>query len=453
MREYFATEFTYKMKMTVFRKSIPLLCLTALLLVMQSCYKKDIQFGNSLAESYTKVIQTDTVDVNMSTYEVDSFATSSMGAFLIGTYKDPVMGTVTTKPFFQLGKPTDITLEDNAVYDSLTLVLKPQKYYYGDTTKSQTIIVRELAAPIVYSYSTYLYNTSSIAEMPSILGSKNITLRPSSGDSISIKLDDAKGMDLFNKIKQGAPEISTDDQFLSYFNGLSIGTSNGQAAVYRIGATSDSVFMRLHYHITIPYPVQNYKDFAFNKAIYFNQILSDRSGTELAPLQKGHELPAASTNGIAFAQPGSGVLLKITFPTLRNILQIDPTVKLLKASLILRTANGTYNNGYDLPLSLYLTQTDASNTMGNAVLDSAGTSVLYSTPVFDNIYSSSASYSFSLTSYINSLLTTSGSSDKGFFVMDARPGSSASLNRAVINSTAVQTNKSQLVLSLITLKN
>jgi hypothetical protein len=439
------------MEIPVFRKLIPLPA-AVLAFILTSCTKKDIQFGNSLAESYTKVIQTDTVDVNMSTYEVDSFPTNSMGDFLIGNYKDPVMGSITTKPFFQLGIPSDLAMEDNAIYDSLTLVIKPGSYYYGDTTKGQTLTVRQLAAPIVYSYGTYLYNTSTIAEMPSVLGSKYIAIRPSSGDSISIKLDDNRGMDLFNKLKQGAVEVSTANDFLNYFNGLSIGAT-GIGAVYRISASADSVFMRLHYHITIPYPTQKYKDFAYNSTMYFNQILSDRIGTELAQLQKGYELPSASSGSIAFTQPGAGVLMKITFPTLRNILEIDPTVKLLKATLILRTANGTYNGLYKLPPSLYLAQTNGTNTIGTAVLDSAGTSVLYSTPAIDNIYSTSASYSFSITSYINSLLTTSGVAGNGFFIMNASPGSSASLDRAVFNSTAVQTGKSQLVLSLITLKN
>jgi hypothetical protein len=436
------------------RKWLLILSITGMIII--GCTKKDIQFGNSMGESYTRIIQIDTVAVQLSTYFVDSFPTNSISSFLFGQYHDPQLGTVNTKPYLQLAKPDDITLEDNAVYDSLTFVIKLNKYYYGDTTQTQNITIRELSAPIDYTYNNNLFNTSSITENSVPLGSQNTTIRPNVDDSIGIRLNDEKGRELFHMLQSGSSAIQTADQFLSYFKGVSIGASSPgkSTAVYGISVSSDSIYMRLHYHVNIPYPEAKYKDFKFNKSIYFNQILSDRSGTQLASLLSHNpEVPSVSTNNIAYTQTGAGVLLKITLPSLRNVLQIDTSTRLLKATLILRTADGSFNGNLNLPPSLYLAQTDATNNIKTAVYDSAGTSVLYSQPVTDPIYSSSASYSFTITSTINKLLTTSGSESSGFFLMESNPGATGRIDRAVFNNWAAPSNRSQLILSLFTLKN
>ena len=140
-----------------------LLLLIASACLLTACVKKDIQFGTDLGETSTRIIQLDTVTVDLSTFLLDSFPTSRVTDFLMGTYYDSATGTITGKPFLQLSLPSDKSIESNAVYDSLDFVIRLNKYYYGDTTKANTIAINELAAPIEYTYNNYLYNTREIS--------------------------------------------------------------------------------------------------------------------------------------------------------------------------------------------------------------------------------------------------------------------------------------------------
>src|SRR5262245_30451548 len=98
--------------------------------LMESCYKKEIQFGNNLAESHTRLITVDTVTPVMSTYVLDSFATSATNMAFIGRYNDTWLGNTTASTYLQFGAPylsEDVStlIPNDAVYDSLEITLKP----------------------------------------------------------------------------------------------------------------------------------------------------------------------------------------------------------------------------------------------------------------------------------------------------------------------------------------
>lgn len=436
--------------MTTVRK-LPVPLLLLLLLFTAACSKKEIAFGNEMGETYTNLLQVDTVSVNLSTVALDSFATSSISGFLAGSYADSLLGTVKTKAFLQLATASNLSLEDDAVFDSLCFVIKLNDYFYGDTTQPQTVTVTELAAPIEYRYGSYIYNTSSFAEKAAPLGAKTTRINPRKDDSVVVRLDAAKGLELFTKLREGAAELQTTDDFLNYFKGVSIGiNSAGPSAVFGFAKSADSVYMRLHYHTTVPYPEARYRDFGFYNNLYSNQIVSDRSGTALASLAGG-EVSAALTGNRAFTQAGTGLLLKMTFPGLRSVLQIDSTVRLLRATLTLKVPANSYSGLQPLPASLLLVTTDASNAFGSALYNSTGEYIVTASPTYDALYDAPTNYTFELTSFVNSLLNTSGSENSGLFLLENYPGASGTLNKAALyNSSAL--NGSQLVLSLLTIK-
>ena len=114
------------------------------------------------------------------------------------------------------------TVAENAVYDSLVLIIKLNKYYYGDSTQSVTIDVHELNETIVLGYNEELYNTSNFPVKSPILGSKQLRIYPNIHDSIIVRLDQAKGLELFGKIKSKADELTSAENFLNYFKGIRI---------------------------------------------------------------------------------------------------------------------------------------------------------------------------------------------------------------------------------------
>src|SRR5574338_839132 len=189
-----------------------------LLITGVSCYRNDIQFGTIPENTYTRIVYIDTVQPHLSTVILDSFTTNSPVSFLVGKIADPYLGTVSAKSFFQMTMPAPLpSIPLTAHYDSTCLVIYLNKYYYGDTTKPFTIQANELALPIEYSYSSNIYNTNSVPVKPTPLGSRTLTIRPSVEDSFLLRLDDAKGQELFCKLQQQADELTSEDKFLNYF--------------------------------------------------------------------------------------------------------------------------------------------------------------------------------------------------------------------------------------------
>lgn len=373
---------------------------------------------------------------------------------LFGEYADPFTGKHTAKTFFQIGLPDDVTLTDDARFDSLTLILALNHYHYGDTTLPLLMQVHELADAINYTYNDQLFNTSAIAEKTTFLGQFTGRINPNKDDSIHITLSAEKGRELFYKMLEKSGDISTADAFLTYFKGLSIGTGSGTAAVFGFNFSAGAVIMRMHYHTTIPYPEKKYKDFSINTSgIHFIQLLNDFKGTLLKDnIGEDGLIPTSLTNGIAYTQTNAGILLKVNFPSLRNVLQLSATVKLLRATLVMRSGETGYDPGkYPLASQLLLAETNATNIAGNYVYASDGYA-LAAYPVFDPVYGELPVYSFDVTSSISSLLTAENSSANGFFLTELLPGTGRGLNRAVFNDGTHGSQSSKLVLSLLTLK-
>lgn len=421
-------------------------------LLFSNCTRSDVPFGTVPDEGYTKIVAVDSIGIEMATVFRDSFETNNISSYLLGRYQDPYLGSVAGKAYMQFTIPASTPeIPASAVFDSITVLLYPNTYYYGDTTQALTFRIQELDQTIVHSYSSFLYNTSSIPVKSQVLGQKRLTLRPNATDSISIRLDDAKGQELFTKLRQGATELSDEANFLNYFKGLRIDVDDADVgAVYGFKGSGGNFIIRLHYHHTFPYHEDQYIDFAsLGNDLAFNQLLPDRTGTGLVSTG-GYvsEIPSAQTDHLAFMQTGMRTRIKITFPTLRSLLYQNKLIKLLKAELILRPAELSYTTGsYRLPSQMYLINTDATNVDGQQVMDSTGSAVLKVDPVIDAIYGENTYYRFNITSYINVLLNAAGSEQSGFLLNHEE--SNANLTRLVLNDRFRNTRTSQLLLSLL----
>lgn len=437
--------------MIKFRTRITAWLIVPSLLFVLSCTRNQIEFGTVPENSYTRLIYIDTVGVQLSTVITDSFSTGSAKSFLLGKYKDPYLGLVAATPFLQFSKPAEIPdIPETAVFDSLSFIAKLKHYYYGDTTAVHTVYINELAESIVLGYSSMLYNTSSTAIKPTPIGSSVIKTRPMTDDSIIVHLDEIKGRELFEKIRLKDGDITSEESFLNYFKGVSLTTGvNDTSLLY---ALTDSMIIRVHYHTTVPYPEAKHIDFVSqSNALAYNQVLTDRNGTGLVSLNKGvSEIPITATNDLAFSQPATGLYLKMTFPTLKGILQSEDIVRLLKAELVLRPVPQSFDNyKYKLPAKLSLYQTDGSNINNGNVLSPDGANVLSVAPVLDELYGEDNYYSFDITSYVNTMLNTGGTEDQGFFAIQALAGSTLETDRIIAGDAAKSGYKTQLKLSVL----
>lgn len=439
-----------------------LFTLSALIVLLPSCYKNEIQFGNELINSDTRLITIDTVTPELSTYVLDSFATDGYGRLVVGRVVDPYLGTTNASSYFQLGLPTktSITAElpTTAIYDSIELYLKPDSTWHGDTTKAQTFTLSELAYQPEYSYHDQLYNTSSV-ELRSVAawGSKTLAYRPMRRDTISIRLSDTKGNELFQKIKNKAEEIQNETKWLNYLKGLVLQVaSSDNGAIYSIPIGDSTISVRLHYHVTLPVRDERVIEFPLTRTAYqFNRVVTDRTGTSLEPTYRGQKLfPATKTTPYSFTQSGTGVMMKITFPSLRSVLKLAETVRLLDAKLILRPIETSWDYGvFPLPSSLFMVQTDERDLIGSTLASSSGSN-LQASPQIDIITKHDTRYEYNVTSYISYLLNTAGTEKTGMFVMQETPGTAKMMDRAVFGSPdhPTQAYRTELQITIMALE-
>ena len=392
------------------------LFLLAMMLWSASCKKADIKFGQDFLDNdITQIFKVDSFGVDLSTVFLDSFITSGKGTVLLGGYKDPLFGTVTTSSYFDLVPPTYADVYAGTTLDSICLILNPNKNFYGDTTAPLNITVNELKDSIYLPENYYYYyNNASFAVKPTsnITTTTTINLRPKTDSKISIRLPNAFGNTLLNKLKIPTDnDLKTSAAFLNYFKGIKLSTDSSISNM--IIGCSDAVTMRMYYQVNLNSPVPTHQSVDFtltNKSHQFNNISINRStGTAaiklLGPAKR--VIPSTASNNTSYTQASTGSMIKFTFPTVRNIPLLPNYAKLLKATLIVKPLQGSYTNYLYLPPSLRLSNTDANNTIGfdlAGIASNGSYAPQYGSLQIDGALGLNTQYQYDLTQFINGIL-------------------------------------------------
>jgi hypothetical protein len=187
----------------------------------------------------------------------------------------------------------------------------------------------------------------------------------------------------------------------------------------------------------------------------YNQVKADRTGTGIISTSPGvTELPSSVTGNYSFSQLGTGLGCKISFPGLRGILLTNQYLKLLKAELILRPAEFSFDKEKSrLPGRIELGSTNATNINEGTLPDSTGSGVLYANPVIDDIYGRNNYYRFNITSYINHLLSTPGSEDFGVYILPQFSATEPNVTRFIMGGSSHDGYITQLRLSVLIINN
>ena len=404
-----------------------------------SCNKPDIQFNNQyLDNGYTQIIKVDTFTSDVSTVYIDSFITSGKGVVLAGNYNDPIFGKIASQSFLEVGPPTYQDQYQFTTFDSLILVMKVNKNYYGDTTSPVNITVNRLLEKIVPPNSGYnIFNVDSFAYDPLPIASKNIVISPNKTDTVSIRLNDALGKLLLQKLQNpNDNDMKSNTNFVEFFNGLRIGSSSAKMIV----GFADSVSMRLHYKQTGLYLQSKRLDFTIvNTAHQFNNITVNKTGTPLQNLNSAvNEIHSSLTKNAGYAQSVTGSMIKVTFPTLREVYKLPNYVKILRAQLIVRPLFGSFNTDYPLPPKLRLVTTTQLNQLGGdiPVIGSNGMPSQQTGNLFiDNLYGQNTNYTYDVTYYLQSQLTSFISNNRNGLLLAPPTGPfETQFNRVVIGN-------------------
>jgi hypothetical protein len=418
-----------------FKYSILFLMLLPVVLI--SCEKTKVQFGQAYVDnSYSNIILVDTITAQLSTVFSDSVSTAGSGVMLAGNYNDNAFGKITAKSFFEIAPPALADLATNSAFDSLRLIIRPNKTYYGDTSFNTQLSVYQLKNNLSFPlYQTQFYNTTDFEVDPNPLGSINTLIYPNNTDSVAIRLSDVTGKNLFDLYKSKDYVMQSVTNFLPYFKGLQLAPST--AGMHAIYGFHDSLIMRMYYHETGVFIVNKFLDFTFynsdNKQ--FSQVKADRTGTPLAAFNgTNKEVVSTSMGNSAYTQVLTGFMAKIKFPTLRNLLLRPDYIKILKAELVIKPLKSSYNAITPLPPNLSATTTDQSNVLGAPLSFSASGAVITQTGnlITDALYNENTSYDYDVTSYLQQQILIGSANQNGLLLIPPFPASISSLDRLII---------------------
>lgn len=425
------------------QQKFSIIVLLSLIIGTIACKKVDIQFGSDFVDAgTTQIIKVDTFGAELSTVFVDSFATSGLGTTLVGGYKDPIFGTIATQTYFQVAPPSYEDIYENVLFDSLTLILKLNRNFYGDTTKPVHIDVSRVTDKIEpYDNGYTLYNVNSFKVDPTVLGSKDVIINPNQTDTIYIKLNPALGQEMFNMFIRKSDTIKTAETFLNYFKGIRISSNNSSQLVF---GCSDSAKLRIQYKKKDLYLLDKNIDFTItNKNLHFTNITVDRStgSANIKDLGNGvgqvKEKSSRLSDNVAYIQSAGSVITKIKFPTVKDLLKAPNYAKILNARLIVRPVAGSYNRTFFLPPSLRLSTTTALNKIGTDLteLTSSGSQQTQVGSLFtDYTYGVSTAYSYDVTNYIKYAITNPNNDYDGLLMSPPSGGYETLFNRVAIGN-------------------
>ncbi|MBK0370283.1 DUF4270 family protein [Flavobacterium agrisoli] len=415
--------------------------------------------GSDYLSVNNKVIQIDTLTANMATINFDSLVTSEQNRILIGNYDDPIFGRLKSVSYFQLSNSVgdysvgNTSASDteylNYVYDSIALVLKYDDYYFGDTTKVQTIDVHRILEKVkpANSEDSRFYNNSSLAYDSKSLATYSYKPRPTEKDSIHVRLDDAFGEALFLRLKNR--EITNFDEFTEYLKGMVlVPNSTNSSNIVGFNLSSE---LRVYYSKYQSDAEESIvKSFTIADATkQYNAISSDKTGTLIQDLPISSSSLSSNLSGNkGFIQSGSGVACRIDFPTLKEMNYIAENGTVVDAVLKIKPVKNSYSDAYPLPDSLQVYVADNLNRISGTLNDSKDIPIYAVLSQKKDEFNENVYYALPLGGFLQKELLKQSDSRKGLIL--TIPNYNKEINRVVLGDQNLYDNKMELQIFYLT---
>lgn len=417
------------------------LLLTGSALSLLSCQKVDIQFEDTDKMNDPNITFYDSYQVNISTYKTDSFPTSGSNLFALGTHADSFITKLYSEAYTEISIPAaNPVINQDVLFDSLVLVLKPTGNYYGDTTLPLKLSVFTLEENIENEEEgsdTYYY-PRSFTKSSTPIGQITIqNLKPKKQSEISIRLSDQLGIDLLRMLNRNRDTIQSQTEFRKFLKGICIvPDSNFCQTLYYFSPYDSAGLLRLHYKERGVVSTGKVISFESLSNKQFNHFIQNSSQTPFAIFRnfKREEIPSSSTGSKAFLSNNMPSYIKVTFPNLLALKETFDYMKIVKAELEIKPSPGSYRYPYDLPKELRMILSLGDNRFdGGILMDASGSEEQTGNLVIDHLYGQETRYSFDITTYLNVLLQEGKYSTKSLFLSLTSASNYASSDRLVIN--------------------
>lgn len=206
---------------------------------------------------------------------LDSFSTTRTGYLVVGGDESPFFGNTEAIAYSRLSfNPGGKAPTEEAIFDSAKFHLNIANVSGTGFNQSKTFTVHRLQEQIL---DTTYYNFSSLPFEEKAIAEGSFTLKADTINAVSMPLDEALALDLFNKLKSNDPVFDDIFAFRDYFPGIAI-TGNPEQQVTASIAPGNGTGISLYYHyeddtVSTAYPINTIQ------SRYFNQIINDRTGT------------------------------------------------------------------------------------------------------------------------------------------------------------------------------
>lgn len=435
--------------------------------VLLSSCEKDMAIAlNNDNVDALNLASVDSLSVQITNLTLQHIPTSGAGAILLGRYVREGVGSVTVAPYFQV-EPEDYTYTDipeDARFDSVRLVLRRhnQLHVQGDTTQSHTIRVHRITQRLetttlqagginnveipFYVQNPAIFGDQSFQVDQTPLGELSYLPAPGRRQSLSIRLDNAFGQDLFDKMQADDSRVISAANFTEYMNGFAVIPDEENTSVI---AYNDTIQAEIHYSYIGAGGLREaaQKDLVIrNYNLKYNKYTADRSGTPFQSLTPLNPVAGTQTNGVGVVQAGTGAAVRIDFPALRNFLQ-TPGIAVNKLELEVEVeSNESFMyplpTGQDAP-SLYLA--NSSGVALNFIRAPFTTDIQRGQYTPANNTGQNATYRFNLIEYVRTI--NSESNAPSGLVLSLPPASLVGTANSLLIAT--ENNKPKIKLNIL----
>lgn len=427
----------------MFKSYLKLIPVIIILIIAISCStdteEESLLAGEDFTNTNIRVLSIDTFAVQFSTMKFDSITTSASDRLLIGKYADDDMGVVNSSSYFQLSTNT-YSINNDAILDSVGLVLGYDTYYYNDTTQVSTLNIHRLTEKMS-SEDVYFYNTSKTTYETTPLVSKTFIPTPNK-DSLFVTLPYTFGEELFNDIRDN--NISDDESFYQKLKGLTVqpGASD-DGSIIGFSTASSSTYLRFYY--TIPDELES-EEYTYDISInsYYNHTETDVTGLPLEAItDQEYNLASSESNGISYNQAGSGYVTKIEFPTLKNVYNISSEGTILEATLYIEPNTASHSDIQPLSEELLLYTIDQNNDLASQITNSVD--VVTGTLTTDDSEFNNITYSIPVIDFIDQKLSESPETEDALILISSDFNST--INKIIFNDSQRSDYKTKLIIT------
>lgn len=412
------------------------------LFVLLACQKTSVYFQDNTIAEDPNITFWDNYQVALSTYKLDTFATTGDSIWTLGSVYDTQSGRMTGTSYGELGRPADHPfLAENIVMDSAVLFLVPNGNYYGDTTQSYHLNVYRLSENLGTDTAVNItyYNTSSTPHETVAIGSVTTFVHPQNRDTVFIRLADDFARDLYDHMRGNTEVMRSQATFRSYCKGVCIEPDSlSNKAVYQFAATGSAAIIRYYYTEKGLYNVNRFYDISYLPSKQYNNLRFNYNGSPFSVFSpvKPSLINSGATNDKAFLNNYLPSLVKIDFPHISDIKLTYPYIKVMRAELEIRV-NGSLNAyPYVVPPQLVIYVSNQNNELSSVLLSDQTGAVQTGNLVINPTIPEGTRYTFDITSYITTILNEGDYSKKALFLSPYEMGYNSAAARLVLSSVS-----------------